>query len=221
MTSMPSPPPPSAGGASGETKPVLVFLAQALVVALLLGSWPSARDLYPAAFRSGIQGVFASEADAAEAGVRVRPGEVRGDEVTDTFIEGLPAGGGEPEWRVAFSTLRIGYWPSAVLLALLLVTPMAARRRAWIALVGVLWLFVFAVVRLQLEIVRAGTELARGGASAEAEGSVLALRTASEVLGSNIVEIAAVLIVWVLLANPHRALRMGALGRLLGTPRSA
>lgn len=201
---------------SSPPKPVLLFAAHALVLALLIGFWPSLRDVYPPLFRAGAAALLA-RGDPPD--VRVRAGTPRGREVTDTFVEGVPPDAEKPSWRLSFSTIRMGYWPSAVLVALLLATPMEARRRALSVLAGVAWIGAYAGVRLSLDVVRAQAELAGGGAEATAEGSILYLRTASQVLGSNIFEIAVVLLAWVVLANPQRVLRLGGLARLLGTPR--
>jgi hypothetical protein len=149
--------------------------------------------------------------------VLVKPGAVRGDETTDTFVEAFEPEEPIPVWRLAFSTIRMGYWPTAVLCALLFATPMPALRRAWALVAGVAWVCAYAGLRLRLDVLRADVELARGGAEAAVEGSIVDLRAASEVLGSNILEIAVVLLAWVVLANPQRVLRLGALARLLGT----
>lgn len=201
---------------SSPPKPVLLFAAHALVLALLIGFWPSVRDAYPELFRAGAAALLA-HGDPPE--VMVRPGALRSGAATDTFVEGIEPGAEKPSWRLSFSTIRMGYWPSAVLLALLLATPMPARRRAFSALAGLAWIGAYAGVRLWLDVVRAQAELAGGGAKATAEGSVLYLRTASQVLGSNIFEIAVILLAWVVLANPQRVLRLGGLARLLGMPR--
>ena len=154
MTSTSSPAP---------SKSLPLFAVHALVVALLLGYWPSARDLYPDLFRAGVGAVFASgEAPS----LAVRPGRLRGDDVTDTFVERLGAPEAEPRWRINLSSIRMGYWPSAVLAALLFATPMPGRRRAWALLVGFVWIGAYALGRLWLEVLRADAELAGGGVAA-------------------------------------------------------
>lgn len=209
MTSTSSPAP---------SKSLPLFAVHALVVALLLGYWPSARDLYPDLFRAGVGAVFASgEAPS----LAVRPGRLRGDDVTDTFVERLGAPEAEPRWRINLSSIRMGYWPSAVLAALLFATPMPGRRRAWALLVGFVWIGAYALGRLWLEVLRADAELAGGGVAAAEEGSVLLLRSLSEISNSNIVVIAAILLAWVALANPQRVLHMGGLARILGVRRGS
>jgi hypothetical protein len=183
------------------------------VLALLIGYWPSARDAYPALFRALAATVF--ESDGPDL-LLLRPAV--GDSLAekDTFVEAFDADGGEPHWRLVISAVRLGYWPSAVLMALLLATPLSARRRLLAVGAGLAWLHAFALLRLSLEIQRAFGELE--GAGVEAGGSLLAYRTASEVLNSNIVVIAAVFLGWVAVSRPRKALEMGALSRLLGRP---
>lgn len=184
------------------------------MLALLLGYWPSARAVYPPFFRLQCDLVF------GEAGRLEFRAAAGAPEVDDTFVESFPAGEAVPQWRISLSAVRMGWWPSAVLLALLLATPMPARRRLLAAGIGLAWLDVFAVGRVGLEILRAFGELAQGGPDAPASGSLLLYRTVSEVSNSNIVVIAAVLLAWVATAQPRRNLELGALARLIGVQRS-
>jgi len=85
---------------------------------------------------------------------------------------------------------------------------------------GFLWIQAFALGRLGVEILRAEAEVQSGAAGAPASadigGQLLFLRTSSEVLNSNIVTIAAVLLAWVTIAVPSRSLVLGGLARVLG-----
>jgi hypothetical protein len=193
-------------------KPIALFAAHALALALLVGWWPSARAVYPAVFRAQAAAVFGT-GDPPE--IRLRPATGADREEKDTFVEAFPGDGGEPSWRLAISSLRLGYWPKAVLLALLLATPMTALRRAVAIALGLVWLDAFALGRLGLDIQRAFGELAREGGG-DVGGALLAYRTASKVLNSNIVVIAAVLLGWAALARPRQALALGSLARVLG-----
>lgn len=205
MTSTrPSPKPP---------KPVLLFAAHALALALLLGYWPSARAVHPPLFRLQCDLLFGSEGT-----LEFLPAAAAAGESHDTWVQSYAPGASVPQWRIGLSAVRMGYWPSAVLVALLLATPLSARRRLVAVLIGLLWLDAFALGRVGLEILRAFEELRQGGADAHAEGTLLLYRTASEVSNSNIVVIAAVLLAWVATARPRRNLALGALGRLLGVP---
>ena len=196
------------------SKPVLLFASHALVLALLIGFWPSPRAVYPGIFRAQARAVF-STGEPPALTLRKATGASLGEK--DTFVEAFDGEAAEPSWRLSISAVRLGYWPSAVLVAMLLAMPMAARRRLVAVGLGVAWLHVFALGRLELEILRAFAELQQGSAG-EATGPLLAYRTASEVLNSNIVVIAAVFLGWVAVASPRRALEMGSLTRLLGAP---
>jgi len=194
-------------------KPVLLFAVHALVLSLLIGYWPSARAAYPAFFRAGAQLVLGSgEAPL----VTVREATGSSLEEKDTFVEAFAGPeADEPIWRLVTSALRLGYWPSAVLLALLLATPMSVRARWLSAVGGLLWLHAFALARLGLEVLRASAEL-ESGQAVEAGGALLAYRTLSEVSNSNIVVIATVFLGWVVVARPRQSLEMRSLARLLG-----
>lgn len=195
-------------------KPALLFATHALVLALLIGFWPSPRAVYPGLFRAQAQAVFGAGEPPA---LTLRRATGVSLNEKDTFVEAFDRETAEPRWRLSISAVRLGYWPSAVLVAMLLATPMTTRRRVLAVGLGVAWLHVFALGRLGLEILRAFAELPQGSA-AEASGSLLAYRTASEVINSNIVVIAAVFLGWVAVARPRRALEMGSLTNLLGTP---
>lgn len=201
---------------SPSPKPVLLFAVHALVLALLIGFWPTARDLYPGVFRAGARTLLA-RGEGPE--VVVRPGSLRREPSIDTVVEAVRPGAAEPAWRLSFSTIRMGYWPTAALFALLFATPMTSRRRAVALAAGFVWIGAYAGLRLWLDVVRAQSELAHGGAAASVEGAVLYLRMLSQVLGSNILIIAVTLLGWVLLANPQRVLDLDALARLLGIRR--
>lgn len=190
-----------------------LFALHALLLALLLGWWPTPRALYPGWLHAQGNAAFA----ALDVRLRAAPPE-RG-EGRDSLMERFPGDAAAPVWRVRFDTLRIGYWPSAVLLALLLATPLSARRRLLGAIVGLAWIDALALVRLALEIAHASAELRSSASGAgPAGGTLLLLRTGSEVLNSNIVTIAAVLLGWVAVVSPRRSLELGGLARLLGRP---
>lgn len=193
-------------------KPVALFVLHALVLTLLLGYWPTPRELYPALLHAQANAFYGDRA-----GVRLRPAPLERYELRDTVMEGLEPGSDAPRWRARFDTLGMGYWPSVTLLALLLATPLSTRRRLLGCAAGLLWIDAFALGRIGIEILRASAEVASGTPTASAAaGEVLLLRTTSEVLNSNIVTIAVVLLAWVGAAAPRRSLALGGIARLLG-----
>jgi hypothetical protein len=177
--------------------------------------------VYPGLFRAhaelllgrGDPPAIRLRAAAGDERLRAAAGADAGAE--DTFVEAFGAQGDEPRFRLGISALRLGYWPSAVLIALLLATPMPAARRAIAIAIGLLWLDAFALGRLGVEVGRAFAELARGD-SDEVSGALLCYRTAANVLSANIVVIAAVLLGWAALARPRQSLALGSLARVLG-----
>lgn len=198
-------------------KPVLLFALHALALALLLGLWPTPRALYPGVLRAQAALLYGTEGPP---GVVLREGTTRKSPELDTMIEAVDPAQDAPLWRVRFSAVRMGWWPSAALLALLFATPLTARRRTLAALGGLLWLDAFALARIGLEVQRAFLELEASGGTVEGDW-LLAARTASEVLNSNIVVIASVLLAWVLGATPRRSLDPRDLLRVLGVRRKA
>jgi hypothetical protein len=191
---------------------VALFALHALVLTLLLGYWPTPRALYPAWLHLQGNAVYGDVA-----GVELRTAPPERYDTRDTVMEGLDPASQEPRWRARFDALSLGYWPSAALLALLLATPLGGWRRLAGALAGLVWIHGLALLRIGMEILRANAEVASGVPGAQgAAGELLALRATVEVLNSNIVTIAAVLVAWVAVARPRRSLALGSLQRLLG-----
>jgi hypothetical protein len=204
-TSTPAPPP---------RKPIALFALHAAVLALLIGFWPTPRALYPEFVRAHAGAVLSL---GREGSVSLRANADLEDGA-DTVMEELSAGARAPRWRAELSTLSLGWWPFAVLAALLLATPMAARRRAIALAAAFLWVEAYVLLRLL-----AGAGYADYEASAGAAGKLLgpmhaALRTATSVLEANGVLVAVVLLGWVVLARPADAFDTSSLRRLL--PRS-
>jgi hypothetical protein len=193
-------------------KPLLQFALHGLLLALLLGYWPTPREIYPDFLRSQARVLYGmGEEPRVKLGATVA-GAMREDSVMEGYTPGDPA----PSWRVEFSALKLGYWPSAVMLALLLATPMTTRARCIAAAIGLLWLHVFALGRLGLGAWLGFQELAQGP-GAEVGAAILAARTGLEVLNSNIVVIASVFFAWVILGRPFEHLSLGRLGEAFGS----
>jgi hypothetical protein len=196
-------------------QPILLFAAHALVLALLLGYWPTPREFFPQLFRAQANALYGGDGTVALRAVSPGSGDAG-----RTVMESFEAGGRERRWAAHLDAVRLGYWPAAVLLALFFATPLTASRRGIGCVLGFLWIQAFALGRLGVEILRAEAEVQSGAAGAPASadigGQLLFLRTSSEVLNSNIVTIAAVLLAWVTIAVPSRSLVLGGLARVLG-----
>ena len=194
-------------------KPVALFAVQAFLLALLLGWWPTPRALYPALARAQAEPVLAAGTGDA---LTLRPSDPTLEGV-DTVMEAREAGRGEPRWRAELSLLRLGWWPTAVLAALILATPMSARRRALAVLAGFLWLHAYVLLRLFAGAAYADYEALRPGAESVRPVHAL-LRSGAEIVEANVVLVAVVLLAWVVLARPGRTLDARSLRRLLPVP---
>jgi hypothetical protein len=192
-----------------------VFVVQAVVLTLAIGYWPTPREHFPALFHAGAEWML----NAAGAPVQLDATAVAGDDI-DTRMDGYRADGTGPVWQSQFSALRVGWWPVAGLLALLLATPMGGLARLAALAAGLALLALFALGRLGVEIAYAYSELARGPGG-PAEGLVhLLLRVGSESLTATIPTAAGVFVVWVLVGRPWGALDLSALQTLLGISRA-
>jgi len=192
-------------------KPIAVFAVQALLLSLLIGWWPTPRAWYPALVRAHAAPLI-DAMSSQQVALRASAGEP--DDV-DTRMEGFLPGDPRPRWRAEFSTLHLGWWPSAVLLALVLATPMTTRRRLLALGAALLWVEVYLLLRLGAGAAYAGYE-ARYGPGEAITGPLHALlRTAAEVLEANGVLIAMVLLGFVVIARPAGAIDARSIRRLM------
>jgi hypothetical protein len=197
-------------------KPVALFALHAVLLALLLGFWPTPRALYPA-FVQAHAGALLGAGRESTVVLRANPDPRLGE---DTLMEEYAAGASEPRWRAGLSTQNLGWWPFAVLAALLLATPMRPRRRALALLGAFAWIEAYLLLRLALQIAYADLD---GGAAPEAAspGALhTMLRTGVSVLEANAVLMAVVLLAFAVLGRPATALDTSALRRMLPAPRS-
>jgi hypothetical protein len=201
--SRPSPPP----------KPPGLFVAHALALTLLIGFWPTPRGAYPAVFHVHANALLGFlEAPHVRLEVPAPESEVR----TDTVMVGAPHAAADAAWHSWFSVRRIGYWPSAALLAMLLATPLSPLRRAIAILTGLALLDAFTLGRIGLEIAYASYELAQGPGSPAQGPFHLLLRVGSESLTATIPSVAFVFVCWVVVASPWRSIDLTAARTLLG-----
>jgi hypothetical protein len=190
-----------------------LFAAQALALALLIGHWPSPKRHYPAFLHAHAAPVL-SWATGHPVSLRAPPAGAPGE--VDTVMKGYAHGPVHPLWTSRFSVTRVGYWPSAVLAALILAMPLAPLRRGAALLAGLLLLNLVTLGRLGVEITYAYYEVEHGPGQAARGVAHVLLRVGSESLTASIPSAAAVLLIWVLVANPWRALDATSVRKLFG-----
>ncbi len=197
-----------------------LFAAQALALALLIGHWPSPKRHYPAFLHAHAAPVLSWVTGHPVGLWAPQSGDLRD---VDTVMKGYAHGSIHPLWISRFSVTRVGYWPSAVLAALILATPLAPLRRAAALLGGLLLLDLLTLGRLGVEIAYAYYEVEHGPGQAAQGVAHFLLRVGSESLTASIPSAAAVLLIWVLVANPRRALDLASVRTLfgLGAPAAA
>jgi hypothetical protein len=192
--------------AQHRPKPVHWFVVHGIAWALLIGLWPTPRAAYPELFHAHANAVFRGldawsihlSAPAPDSGVD-----------TDTVMTGAPRGGDGIGWQSSFSATRIGFWPSALLAALILATPLSPLRRAASVLIGFAVVDLFTLARIGVEIAYADYTLAHATDAQHGPLHVL-LRVGSESLTATIPSAAIVLACWVLCASPARTIDLRA-----------
>jgi hypothetical protein len=184
-------------------KPLFWFAAQATALALLLGFWSAPRvaylELFHAHANALLAGIDAPHVRLALPGARALAG-------TDTVMRGAPRAGDAIAWESSFGVVRIGYWPSIALAALLLATPLPARRRALAVVGGLALVDLFTLARIGVEIAYASYEVAVGPGGPTRGLAHLLLRVGSESLTATIPSAAFVIVCWVLLARPRQTI---------------
>jgi hypothetical protein len=191
------------------------FVAQAIALSLI-GFWPAPRDAYPALFQAHANALSGALAPNA---ARFAPSQIPGTDTEMTVA--APRAGPAAAWQSSFSVDRIGYWPSAALLAMLLATPLAPLRRALAAAAGLVLVDLFVLARVGVEIAYLARRFPNAPSDA-AQGLVdRLLLVGSESLTATIPSAAFVLVCWVALARPWRTIDLSAARRVIGdSPRT-
>jgi hypothetical protein len=191
-------------------KPLFTFAAHAIALTLLIGYWPTLRHAYPALFHAHANALFAL---LEVPGVHFAPGAA-----TDTtLVVAAPRAGEGAAWESSFGVARIGYAPSAALVAMLLATPLAPLRRALAAAIGLALVDLFTLARIGVEVAYLLQRSNEPDASPHGAIAVL-LGIGSESLTATIPSAAFVLVCWVLLANPRRTIDLSAARAWIGLP---
>lgn len=134
----------------------------ALLYALLIAPWPGFNTAYGKYFRALGQTVFAREGDRRLLRFEAVPAELH--HVLDTRIELanrdlVDHEGKGPVRYMELDTRGVGWVPTALLLSLVLATPVPWRRRGWALLWGLLAVHAYILFSLAIYIWNSSTEL--------------------------------------------------------------
>lgn len=129
-------------------RPILGFLIRFLLLyVLLMVPWPGVRTAYRSFFIGGSRGVFATF--TSQNGTRIsaidHDDQNRDTEITFPHMSGL-------RWEMGVNSGEIAYFPSAILLALILSTPVAWKRRGQALALGFLLVNGFIILRMTIMI---------------------------------------------------------------------
>jgi hypothetical protein len=207
----------SASANPHPSRPLHWFIAHAIAWTLLLGLWPAPRAAYPALFHAHANALLAAIEAPHVRLAAPGPGSLAG---TDTAMRGAPDAEAAVAWESSFGVVRIGYWPSIVLAAMLLATPLSLSRRALAVATGIALVDLFTLARIGIEIAYASYEVAVGPGGPTRSLAHLVLRVGSESLTATIPSAAFVLVCWVVLAHPRRTIDLGAVRAWIGQRRA-
>ncbi len=205
------------GDAHGVTrKPIHVFSVQVIVLTLLIFWWPTPKQLYPDFFHAQANLLF-SWGPRHTLRFEAKPAD--DPRPVDTVMTGYARGRPDPLWTAWFSVNRMGYWPVSTLTAMLLATPMAARRRLGALAAGLFLLNLYTLARVMVTAQFAFYEQAHGPGGPAQSLLHLLLKVGSEGLTSTMQSLAGILIAWALVAQPGRSIDLGPVRRLIGMER--
>lgn len=196
-------------------KPLGRFVVHAIALTLLIGFWPTPRDVFPALFHAQANAVFALLPGPS---VELRTPDPASGIPTDTLLVGAPRPGAPPAWTSWFSVRRIAWWPAAALVAMLLATPLRPGRRTLAIAGGLALLDALTLGRIGVEIAYASYELVHGPGEPARGIAHLLLRTGSEALTATIPSAAFVFVTWAAVASPWRTIDLSAARALVGMP---
>lgn len=126
------------------------FILVLIFYGLLMAPWPGVRKAYAACFRAVGSMVFGSF--GAPDSVRFRPASQDGGEWDTEIVLSNPHTGAVG--TVQHNSRRMGYVPTAVLISLVLATPLSWSRKSRALLWGLLLVNAFVALRLALVLLR-------------------------------------------------------------------
>lgn len=209
-----------------ERKPVQTFALHACFLTVLFWVMPALDAVYAFGFKSAGNALFGQlgsdlfvEYSWIPPGERTSMGEIE--------MVGRVVGFDRLAWESSYEVRNRGYAPSAMLLALMLATPMNRQRRVFGSIIGLAALNLFFVGQTGL---LATTAFAAANASLVPAGEWLAssVEIVKQFTGQPIPRYAAVFATWALFAAPARGLDLGPVnqsmrslfGSAIGKPRN-
>ena len=190
-----------------ERKPIQTFALHACFLTLLFWVMPAFDAAYAFGFKSTGNALFGQLGSNLLVEYRwIPPGER--DSMGEMEMVGRVIGVDRLAWESRYEVRNRGYAPSAMLLALMLATPMSRKRRVFGSVAGLIALNLFFVGQTGL---LATTAFAAANASLVPAGESLAssVEIVKQFTGQPIPRYAAVFATWALLAAPARGLDLG------------
>ncbi len=180
------------------------FMLHAPALVALMLYWPTPRALYPVWFELPADALLGALTDGRLRITMTPSGPV------DTEVEAGAGSDGSGGWTLGMDMVRLGWWPTAGDLALLLATPMSAPRRLRSAALGVAILQAVTLLRLGVAIGYAAyaTELDPAGDAVQGWVPLL-MRGGVMSLTGSLTSVALVALLWVWQARPREALATG------------
>jgi hypothetical protein len=207
--------------AASKPKPVSVFAAQAALIGAALIFLPGVSGVYPKLFNEHANVVFQWFGAERRLHFKTLPEGSRRDG-SDSRMSGYGPHHPKAQWRLIYRIESRGWWPTAILIGMVVATPLPLRRRIGALLAGLVLLDALILARI------AATAGVMYGASGPKPDEFFQgiLDPVLESFNSWLPPAMSVLLSWVVVCQPARTIDVRAawIGSLLGRrgrPRSA
>jgi len=198
---------------AARRKPIPVFAVQAALIGVALVFLPGVSHVYPKLFNAHANVVFQWFGEGRQLRFKTLPEGSRKDG-SDSRMSGFGPRSARSEWRLIYRIQSRGWWPTAILIGMILATPLPLRRRIGALLGGLVLLDALLLARL------AATAAVMYGASAPKPDPVYErlLEPVVESFNSWVPPAMSVLFTWVVVCRPGGFIdaRSGWLASLLG-----
>jgi len=186
-----------------KRKSILLFLLQAAFGVTLLGVVPGTQEVVARSFQGVGNVVFASFGDGRSVHFQWADPESRRDSA-DTRMVGRQRGELAYRWRVIYNAHSRWFWPAATLVAMVIATPMAQRRRALALALGLLLFSAYFLAEVATLCWALFGSVAAGAEDSWLRQSGLPL--AQALFNSPIPNFSLVFLLWAWLAQPARGI---------------
>lgn len=191
--------------AAPKRKPVSVFAVQAALIGIVLIALPGVSEVFPKLWNEHANLVFQWFGEGRRLHFKTLPEGTRKDG-SDSRMSGYGPSHPKAQWRLIYRIESRGWWPTAMLIGMVVVTPLPLRRRVGALLAGLLVLDALLLARIAAI---AGVMYGASGPKPD-EFSERILGPVIESFNSWLPPAMSVLLAWVIVCRPSQTIDLHA-----------